>query len=293
MDTILELQNVTKSFKNKLVLERVSLSIPSNQVTAIIGKNGSGKSTLLKIIGGLTKPDSGQVLLRNGESVRIGYVPEVIPAVIPFTPVEYLTHMGAIRGLPKEWLQQRINTLLEMFHMEDDGNTRIVHFSKGMKQKVMIMQAMLEETDLLIMDEPISGLDPKAQTELEDLLILMKERKISVILTCHETKLLEKVVDQILAIHQGQITQTSSQQAQVKFMNRLVFELSNTVSIGPLRDKVIIQKETEIGSGRRVIELNVRQEQTNKVVKEFLDLGASIKLLAPLHNKETEFFQQF
>ncbi|HWI48780.1 MAG TPA: ABC transporter ATP-binding protein [Rummeliibacillus sp.] len=293
MDTIIELQNVTKSFKNKSVLEGVSLSIPSSQVTAIVGKNGSGKSTLLKMIGGLTKPDSGQILFRNGEPVRIGYVPEVTPVVIPFTPAEYLTHMGTIRGLQKEWLQQRINTLLKIFHMEDDRNNRIVHFSKGMKQKVTIMQAMLEETDLLIMDEPLSGLDLKAQSEMEELLVSLKERNISVILTCHETKLLEKVVDQILVIHQRQIIQMGSQQPQGELVNKVVFELSNTVSIVPFIDEVIIEKDMEISSGRRLIEVNVSQEQTNKIVREFLDRGASIKLLAPLHKKETEFLQQF
>lgn len=285
VDAIVELQNVTKIFKNKLVLEGVSLSIPSREVTAIVGKNGSGKSTLLKMIGGLTKPDSGQIIFRNGEPVRIGYVPEVTPVVIPFTPKEYLTYMGKIRGLPKEWLQQRINILLEIFQMEDNQNTRIVHFSKGMKQKVIIMQAMLEETDLLIMDEPLSGLDLKAQTELEELLISLKERNICVILTSHETKLLEKVVDRILVIDQCQITHTSSQQAQGELMNRIVFELSNTVSIDPLREKVIIEKEKETCSGRRLIELNVSHEQTNKIVRELLDLGATIKLLAPLEKK--------
>ena len=176
--------------------------------------------------------------------------------------------------------------------MEDNRNTRIVHFSKGMKQKVTIMQAMLEETELLIMDEPLSGLDLKAQTELVELLISLKERNISIILTCHETNLLENVVDHILVIDQCQITYTSSQHAQGELMNRIVFELSNTVSIGPLWENVIIKKDKETSSGRRLIELNVSQEQTNMVVRECLDRGASIKLLAPLHKKETEFFQQ-
>lgn len=292
VDVFIELKNVTKKFKNISVLEGVSLSIPSREITAIVGKNGSGKSTLLKMIGGLTKPDSGQIIFRNGEPLRIGYVPEVTPVVIPFTPNEYLTYMGKIRGLPIEWLQKRINSLLEIFHMEENQNTRIEHFSKGMKQKVIIMQAMLEETDLLIMDEPLSGLDLKAQTEFERLLISLKERDISVILTCHETKLLEKVVDRILVIHQCQITYTRNQQIEDVPMNRIVFELSNTVSLNLLREKVTIVKEKETSSGHRLIELSVSKEQTNKIVREFLDLGATIQLLAPLE-RENHFYDSF
>lgn len=294
MNTIVDLQNVTKSFKNKLVLDNVAISIPFNQVTAIVGKNGSGKSTLLKLIGGLTKADSGQILFRNGEPVRFGYVPEVTPTYIPFTPIEYLTHMGRIRGLQDKWLQQRIQTLLEIFYMEDNRNSRIVHFSKGMKQKITIMQAMLEETDLLIMDEPLSGLDPKAQTEMEELLISLKERNISVVLTCHETKLLQRVVDHIIVIDQGKITQMENQQPQEESMNRLIFELSKNVSIDSImQQKVIIKQEKEMGCDKKMIELNVSEERTNKIVSEFLDRGASIKLLEPLHKKETEFLKQF
>lgn len=292
VDVFIELKNITKKFKNISVLEGVSLSIPSREITAIVGKNGSGKSTLLKMIGGLTKPDSGQIIFRNGEPVRIGYVPEVTPVVIPFTPREYLTYMGKIRGLPIDWLQKRINSLLEIFYMVENQNTRIEHFSKGMKQKVIIMQAMLEETDLLIMDEPLSGLDLNAQTEFERLLISLKERDISVILTCHETKLLEKVVDRILVIHQCQITYTRNQQIEDEPMNRIVFELSNTVSLNLLREKVTIVKEKETSSGHRLIELSVTKEQTNKIVKEFLDRGATIQLLEPLV-RENHFYDSF
>ncbi|MBN3555711.1 ABC transporter ATP-binding protein [Fictibacillus nanhaiensis] len=294
MNPIVDLQNVTKSYRDKLVLDAVSLSIPTNQVTAIVGKNGSGKSTLLKLIGGLIKADRGEILYRNGEPVRFGYVPEVTPTYIPFTPIEYLTHMGTIRGLQNKWLQQRIHTLLEIFHMKDNGNNRIVHFSKGMKQKVTIMQAMLEETDLLIMDEPLSGLDLEAQTEMEELLISLKERNISVVLTCHETKLLQRVVDQIIVIDQCNIIQTENHQAQEKSMNRLIFELTKTVSIDSIKQQnVIIKQEKEMGFHKKMIELNVSEEHTNKIVSEFLDRGASIKLLEPLHKKETEFLNQF
>lgn len=293
MDNIIELQNVTKVFKSKRILEGVNISIPSNQVTAIVGKNGSGKSTLLKMIGGLMKPDSGQILFPIGETLRIGYVPELTPAVIPFTPVEYLTHMGMIRRLPKKKLEQRINTLLEMFQMEDDRDIRIIHFSKGMKQKIIIMQAMLTETDLLIMDEPLSGLDPKAQRELEGVLISLKRREINVILSCHETRLLERVVDQILVISQSKITQKNGQHALGKLKNRLVIELLNPVLLDSYRDRVTIESEMKIGSGLRLIELTVSHEQTDQIIREFLEMGASIKLLTPFNELENEFSQQF
>ncbi|MGD6964394.1 ABC transporter ATP-binding protein [Fictibacillus phosphorivorans] len=294
MNTIVDLQNITKSFKDKVVLDDVFLSISTNQVTAIVGENGSGKSTLLQLIGGLIKADSGEILFRNGEPVRFGYVPEVTPTSIPFTPIEYLTHMGTIRGLQHKWLQQRIHTLLEIFHMKDNGNNRIVHFSKGMKQKVSIMQAMLEETDLLIMDEPLSGLDPNAQTDFEELLISLKGSSISVVLTCHETKLLQRVVDQIVVINQCKITSMENHQEQEESMNRLIFELLQTVSIDFIKQqRVVIKQEKEISLDKKWIELNVSEERTNKIVSEFLDRGASIKLLEPLHKKEGKFFKQF
>lgn len=291
MDTIVDLQNVSKSFQKKMILDNVSLLIPPNKVTAIVGANGSGKSTLLKMIGGIIKPDSGQILYRNCPPIKIGYVPEQTPVFIPFTPTEYLIHMGTIRGLPIKWLLKRIDSLLDVFHMKDERNTRITHFSKGMKQKVIIMQAMLEESDLLILDEPLSGLDLKAQNDLEELLMSLKKRNISIVLTCHETKLLEEVADQVIVIQACRIIQTANQQEHSEPLNRLVFELPKTFSIDAF--KQIITYEKEMGFERRLIELNVSQKQTNKIVSEFLDRGALIRLLEPVHKRETEFFKHF
>lgn len=291
METVIELHNVSKKFKNNLIIENLSISIPLNQVTAIVGKNGSGKSTLLKMIGGLIKPDTGEILFHNKEHVTIGYVPETTPVVIPFTLAEYLTHMGKIRGLTNEQLENQINKLLKIFDMENERDIRIVHFSKGMKQKVAIIQAMLEETDLLVMDEPLSGLDQKAQADLEQLLIVLKERDISIILTCHEMKLLEKVVDQILVIHERQVIQTNSQQQHGELVNRVVFELPNMFPVEAFKNVIIMDRE--ITDEQSVIELHVSHDQTNQVVKELLERGASIKLLEPLGIKEKEFLEFF
>ncbi|MCF2132633.1 ABC transporter ATP-binding protein, partial [Strepomyces sp. STD 3.1] len=140
---IMEVRNITKHYKNKIVLENVSFSIYANQIIALVGKNGSGKSTLLKIIGGLIKSDSGEVY-KPASSLKMGYVPEITPSHIPFAIEEYLTHMGKIRGIDKQRLRQRIDGLLETFHLQEDRQRAIAALSKGMKQKVIIMQSMIE-----------------------------------------------------------------------------------------------------------------------------------------------------
>ena len=209
MTTIMEIQNISKQYRGKKILENATFSIGANQIIALVGKNGSGKSTLLKIIAELVDADSGSIV-KHKHSLKIGYVPEVTPSHILFTPEEYLYHMGSIRGMTKKQLQQKINELLELFHLQEARNIRIVNFSKGMKQKVMIMQAMLEDTDLLILDEPLSGLDPKAQSDLEETLSFFRDKGLSIVLTCHETKLLQHLVDTVLVIQNNKVIQANS-----------------------------------------------------------------------------------
>ncbi len=282
MKMIMELQDITKQYNGNKVLDRVSFSIHANQIIALVGKNGSGKSTLLKIIGSLEKPDSGQVL-KTIQPLRIGYVPEVTPADIPFTPEEYLTHMGTIRGMDNNELHQRINDLLTIFHLEDKRKTRIVNLSKGMKQKVTIMQAMLEETDILILDEPLSGLDPKAQNDLEEILLTLKERGLSIILTCHETKLLENLADRVLLLKDNQVIQTSAFHETVIHANRLIFEIPLEKLLEEVLPFIEIHQENRLSASVNEIEAIVKREHTDKVLMELLKRGASIRLVTPIH----------
>ncbi len=282
----MELKDITKSYHDKKVLEKTSFSICANQIVALVGKNGSGKSTLLKIIGGLVKPDGGQIH-NYIQQLKIGYVPEVTPVEIPFTPEEYLTHMGNIRGMDKKQLRQRVGDLLETFHLHDDRHTRIANFSKGMKQKVAIMQAMLEDTDLLILDEPLSGLDPKAQRDLEEILLLLKERGLSIVLTCHETKLLENLVESILFIKDHQVVQEDSILGTKN--NRLVFEISIQKSFIELLPFIKIQQEIRLNNEVNEVEVIVKREHTDKILIELLQKGASIRQLNRIHEFDNYF----
>ena len=292
MKIMMEIQNISKQYKGKKILENACLSIYAHQIIALVGKNGSGKSTLLKIIAGLIDADSGAVI-KHQQSLKIGYVPEVTPSHILFTPEEYLFHMGRIRGMAPKQLQQKIDDLLEMFHLQESRNSRIIHFSKGMKQKVMIMQAMLEHTDLLILDEPLSGLDPKAQSDLEETLSILKDNGLSIVLTCHETKLLQHLVDTVFVIQNNKIIQTDSFSSYHTQRNRLIFEIADPALLENLYPFLDIQQQNQVNSDHFEIVTVIKLEDTNQILEDLLRKHASIKQLMPINYQEEHFYRQF
>lgn len=292
MKMMMEIQDISKQYKGKKILENACLSIYAHQIIALVGENGSGKSTLLKIIAGLIDADNGAVI-KHQQSLKIGYVPEVTPSHILFTPEEYLFHMGRIRGMATKQLQQKIDDLLEMFHLQESRNSRIIHFSKGMKQKVMIMQAMLEHTDLLILDEPLSGLDPKAQSDLEETLSILKDNGLSIVLTCHETKLLQHLVDTVFVIQNNKIIQTDSFSSNHTQHNRLIFEIADPALLENLLPFLDIQQQNQVNSDHFEIVTVIKLEDTSQILEDLLRNHASIKQLMPINYQEEHFYRQF
>lgn len=289
---IMKLKQISKSYSEKMVLNKISLKIYSNEIIALVGENGSGKSTLLKIIAGLHDADSGEIH-KSSDALKIGYVPEIPPASIPFTVFSYLIHMGRISGIGREQLHFRINELLDLFQMDDARNTKMKHLSKGMKQKVIIMQAMLERVELLIMDEPLSGLDYKAQMDLETTLLKLKEHGLSIILTCHETKLLEVLVDRILFLKNQQLIEGCLPSQKADYKNKLIFEIPASSSIDAFLSYLDVQKESFITDKIKVLEAILEQQHTDDVLSELLKAGASVKQLNPLHKAEEAFNSYF
>lgn len=284
MNSLLNVQNITKQYRGMKILDNVSFPIYHNQIIAIVGKNGSGKSTLLKMIAGLIMPDHGSII-PSKQSLKIGYVPEVSPSHILFTPQEYLYQMGRIRGMAKQELLPRINYLLELFSLVDVQNIRIINFSKGMKQKIMIMQAMLDETDLLILDEPLSGLDLSTQNELEQTLHSLKQQGMTIILSCHETKLLDHVVDTILMIHNKEVMQTDLPLKHLTY-NQLIFDISHLTYLEDLSHLIEIKRQTQLITGFYEVNIRYQAQYTDYLLQQLLLKKASIKQLMPINDKE-------
>jgi len=289
---IMELQKISKRYKRREILNELSFKVQRSEIVALVGENGSGKSTLLKIIAGLIEPDSGKINKRN-KKMKIGYVPEIPPPALPFTISSYLEHMGRISGMGKDLLRERINHLLKLFELQDSCNTKIGHLSKGMKQKVVIMQAMLEKVELLILDEPLSGLDYNSQKDLETLLMELKRNGMSIIFTCHETKLLEALADRIFFLKDKKIMEERPILQKNITKNKLVFEIHSEVSLEELSSYLEIHRQSEVTQEVNVIEAILEQQHTDEVLVEILEKGASVKQLSPVYNGQEAFNNHF
>lgn len=208
---ILTLNNVSKKFGNKQVVKNLSFEVPQNKVYGFIGKNGAGKTTTMKMILGLVKADEGEIMV-NGERVTfgqnttnkyIGYLPDVPEFYGYMTSGEYLKLCGKITGMTDAEIKTRSDELLELVGLGEEKK-RIKGFSRGMKQRLGIAQALLNSPKLLICDEPTSALDPVGRKEILDVLSKVKEQT-TVIFSTHILSDVERICDEVAFLHDGNI----------------------------------------------------------------------------------------
>lgn len=208
---ILEISKLSKEFGKNKILQDVNLSVPENCIFGFLGENGAGKTTTMKIILGLLKPTSGDVTVckekvtygENKTNKYIGYLPDVPEFYGYMRPKEYLKLCGEITGLSTEKINKRSEELLKLVGLQD-VNKKISGFSRGMKQRLGIAQALLNEPKLLICDEPTSALDPIGRKEILDILYKVKG-KTTVIFSTHILSDVERICDNIAILHGGNI----------------------------------------------------------------------------------------
>ncbi|WP_164779714.1 ABC transporter ATP-binding protein [Paenibacillus kobensis] len=278
MSAVVRLENVSKVYENIEVLKRINLSIGKRQVVGVVGPNGSGKSTLLKITAGLIRPTGGGIHTEaGGAKAAVGYVPERFPQ-LRLTPREYLLSMGRFQRIERARLEARIAELLEWFGMTGAERRRMNDFSKGMLQKVNLMQAVLNEPDLLVMDEPLSGLDTAAQHELVRLLGGLKEQGMAMLLSCHEELLLERLADRVVALRAGELGERHSsiiKEADVVITCR--FQSPDRVLQLEKKCADLLLQST--GGGLHLIQVEVWR--VDDVLRHILELDGSVVSVIP------------
>ncbi len=215
---MLELRGVTKRYSGIPVVRDVSFCAKAGEVTGYLGPNGSGKSTTLKMITALIEPSEGEILYR-GEPIdrdpiafkqRFGYVPEEPHLYQHLTGAEYLEMVGQLRGLPAKPLAEKIDGLLSLFSLHEDRHVTISSYSKGMRQKVLLSAALLHNPDLILLDEPFSGLDVNSALVLRNLIRELAAQGRVVLLSSHELETVERVSSCVVILHKGRVVANDS-----------------------------------------------------------------------------------
>ena len=212
-EPLIHISNLTKSYGAKQVLKGLSLDIYPGQVIGYIGPNGAGKSTTVKILTGLIPDFEGTVKVAGISMADdplaikrlIGYVPENAEIYDVLTPIEYLDFIGKLYGLEEDVLKTRAQKLLAAFGLGTNGNDRMDTFSKGMKQKVLLISGIIHNPKIIILDEPLSGLDANAVIMIKELIMRLSQEGKTIFYCSHMMDVVEKVSDRILLINKGEI----------------------------------------------------------------------------------------
>lgn len=218
MEPIILMEHLHKSYGNKQVLKDIDLKIYPGQVIGYIGPNGAGKSTTVKILCGLLSGFEGNVIVK-GIDLRqdplavkriVGYVPELADLYEVLTPVEFLELIAGLHELDPATASDRIVKMLTAFGLEQNMHQRMDTFSKGMRQKVLLISGLLHDPDILILDEPLSGLDANSVIIVKELISQLAAQGKTIFYCSHMMDVVEKVCDRIILINQGTIVADGS-----------------------------------------------------------------------------------
>ncbi len=213
--SIVELHNIRKVFDTKVAVEGLSLTIEPGTMFGLLGPNGSGKTTSIRMMIGMTIPDSGTVSLFSQPFDRralhrVGYLPEERGLYKKMKVIDQLVFLGQLHGLDETTARARALSWCERMEIIDSVNKKTEELSKGMQQKIQFIAALLHEPDLIIMDEPFSGLDPVNATLLEDTLVELRKLGKAVLFSTHRMDQVEKLCDSIALISRGKLLLSGS-----------------------------------------------------------------------------------
>jgi ABC-2 type transport system ATP-binding protein len=213
MEPVISIRNLHKSYGSKPVLKGIDLDVYPGQVIGYIGPNGAGKSTTVKILCGLITDYQGVVSIKGTDLKNdllkvksiIGYVPELAELYDVLTPNEFLQFIGSLYGMDPRLSEERLGRMLAAFGLQGNANQRMDTFSKGMKQKVLIISGLLHNPDVIILDEPLSGLDANSVIIVKELISKLAKDGKTIFYCSHMMDVVEKVSDRIVLINDGQV----------------------------------------------------------------------------------------
>lgn len=281
-----EVKNLVKDFKGSFrgkkvrAVKDVSLRIERGEVYGLIGPNGSGKSTTMKAVLGLVAPTSGSCAIFGRNSLKVdsrravGFLPENPYFYKHLTAAETVRFYGRLCGMRGKKLRARIDELLELVGLKEARNRRLKGFSKGMLQRIGLAQALVQDPQLLVLDEPTAGVDPKGSRDIRDLILELKNRGITVFLCSHLLEQVQEVCDQVGIIHEGVLVNEGKLDDLISLENRTELILENA---GPdLQEQIRLLVEVTDGASL-VSEGKARTTLEDLFLRETRDRKESVK----------------
>lgn len=210
---MIEVRGLTRWYDARPVVNGVSFTLRRGTVTGYLGPNGSGKSTTVKMLVGLVTPTSGEILY-EGRPVaedpvtfrrNLGYVPEEPQLYTHLTGEEYLRFVGRLRGMDPQRTARRVEALLSLFGLDADRHSFLAAYSKGMRQKILISAALMHDPELLVFDEPLSGLDVTSALVFRELLTILAQDGKAILYSSHELAAVERTCSEVLILHAGTV----------------------------------------------------------------------------------------
>lgn len=202
---MLEIKNLTKQFEKVLAVNDISFNVEQGKIFGIVGRNGAGKSTTFRMILNLIEPTRGSIKY-NGEKInldKVGYLPEEGSLIPTFTVLELCEYYGSLKLMTPEKIRERLIEWLEIFNITEYLNKKIKDLSKGNKQKIQFIVSILHDPEILILDEPFSGLDPISVQELKNAILKLREENKIIIFSSHIMQNVEDLCESIMIINKG------------------------------------------------------------------------------------------
>jgi ABC-2 type transport system ATP-binding protein len=213
MEPTIQIRNLKKQYSGSYVLKGINLDFVQNQIVGYIGPNGAGKSTTIKILAGIISDFEGEVSVMGMDvrthaleiKQRIGYIPEQAALYEVLTPLEFLHFVGRLYGLERGTVERKSWDLLRLFDLWDKGNARMNQFSKGMKQKVLLISGLIHNPEIIFLDEPLSGLDANAVILVKEILGKLSHSGKTIFYSSHIMDVVEKISDRVIIINKGEV----------------------------------------------------------------------------------------
>lgn len=286
---ILEINGLTKVYKGKKAIQNISLTIKKGEIIGLVGPNGAGKTTLMKIIVGITRNYKGKVIFHqtNAKKRTVGCIIEN-PSFYPnLTGMDNLRYFAEFSG---GYNEKEVTDIIQMLNMGGFIHKKVKNYSLGMKQRLGLAQALLNEPELLILDEPTNGLDPEGVVEIRNIIrAIVQQRQISVLISSHILSEIEIICDQVAFLQNGNLVEMLNLKAQSD-SDKIPYKIETTV-VSKVKQALLqlnVQvKETAASS----IVFEASRNEIENVILQVIQMGGRFSAIYPVqHNLESKFF---